>query len=197
MTRQLQQQAVEGDRAASFASQIEPCLPALRRQSRRLTNTHTDAEDLLQEVLLHAYKGFHTFSEGTNLNAWLFRILHNRWANAHRTKARRPVEVSTELASASGAFRVEATDSAETEALRTLTDDALRAAVSSLPQGAKEVLYYANVCGYTYAETAVVLNLPRGTVMSRAWRARERLRELLGVEHEAKTGSHNAVRIHE
>ena len=192
MTRQLLQKVVEGDLAARFASQIEPCLPALRRQSRRLTNTHADAEDLLQEVLLQAYKGFHTFADGTNLNAWLFRILHNRWANAHRTKARRPVEVSAELVSASGALRIEMTESAETEALRTMTDDALRVAVSSLPQGAKEVLYYASVCGYTYAETAAVLNLPHGTVMSRSWRARERLRELLGVADDSRNSEDRA-----
>ncbi|BBZ04237.1 hypothetical protein MCHIJ_36740 [Mycolicibacterium chitae] len=136
---------------------------------------------------MHAFVGFHTFTEGTNLSAWLFRIMHNRWANSHRRTARRPIEISAEVLGDWDALELPICESAETEALKRVGDDALREAMSSLPEGVREAVYYANVLGYTYAETAAILNIPAGTVMSRSWRARERLRELLGPGHECQT----------
>lgn len=148
------------------------------RQSRRLTKSHADAEDLFQDALLHAYKGFHTFTEGTNLSAWLFRILHNRWASAYRRSQSRPTELS-ELMAGWGGDRSAAVASAESEALSRMTDSVLKEALGSLPPGVQEVLYYVNVYGYTYAETAAIMNIPQGTVMSRAARGRQKLRELM------------------
>ena len=82
--------------ASRFAREAEPLFDVLSRRARGLTRCEADAEDLLQDALLHAYMGFHTFREGTNLKAWLFRILYNRWVTAHRTKQRRPSEVAVE-----------------------------------------------------------------------------------------------------
>jgi RNA polymerase sigma factor (sigma-70 family) len=173
------QHGMASDLAARFTLEVDPFLAPLMRRCRRLTNSHADAEDLLQEVLLHAYKGFHTFSEGTNLGGWLFRILHNRWVNGIRRSQRRPTEVPAELMSGWDVAPYGINASAESEALSRLTDSALKEALASLPQGVQEVLYYATVRGYTYAETAEIMNIPAGTVMSRAARGREKMRELL------------------
>ncbi|OBG42420.1 hypothetical protein A5669_14430 [Mycolicibacterium fortuitum] len=183
MSESLGPPAGDGDLAARFAFQVRPLLPPLMRQSRRLTKSHADAEDLFQDALLHAYKGFHTFTEGTNLSAWLFRILHNRWASAYRRSLSRPTELTDEFMAGWGGDRSAAVASAESEALSRLTDSVLKEAFGSLPPGVQEVLYYANVYGYTYAETAAIMKIPHGTVMSRAARGRQRLRELMKTHH--------------
>ena len=82
--------------AARFAREAEPLFDVLSRRARRLTRSDADAEDLLQDTLLHAYAGFRTFQEGSNLQAWLFRILYNRWVSTYRVKQRRPSEVSVD-----------------------------------------------------------------------------------------------------
>jgi RNA polymerase sigma factor (sigma-70 family) len=98
------------DLAARFAREAEPFFEVLARGARRLTRNDADAQDLLQDALLHAYAGFHTYQDGTNLKAWLFRILYNRWVSTYRTKQRRPTEVPvddvTERDLADGAARV-------------------------------------------------------------------------------------------
>jgi RNA polymerase sigma-70 factor (ECF subfamily) len=167
--------------AARFCRDVEPLLDVLSRGARRLTRNDADAEDLLQDTLLNAYAGFGTFQEGSNLKAWLFRILYNRWVSAYRTKQRRPAEVSvdaiTERVLASSAARAPAgLRSAEAEVLDALPDNEIKAAMKSLPEGFRTVVYYADVQGYTYAETAAILNIPHGTVMSRVSRGRQRLR---------------------
>lgn len=167
--------------AARFAREVEPLFDVLARGARRLTRNNADAEDLLQDTLLHALTGFRTFKEGTNLKAWLFRILYNRWVSMHRYKQRRPAEVSvddvTEHGLAVGSARLSAVSrSAEDEVLDGLPDNDVKAAMDSLPESFRAALYYADVHGYTYAETAAMLNVPLGTVMSRVSRARQRLR---------------------
>ena len=79
------------DLAARFAREAEPLFDVLSRGARRLTRSDADAEDLLQDTLLHAYAGFHTFQEGSNLKAWLFRILYNRWVSAYRCQTAPPI----------------------------------------------------------------------------------------------------------
>jgi RNA polymerase sigma factor (sigma-70 family) len=171
------------DLAARFAREAEPLLDVLSRGARRLTRSHADAEDLLQDALLHAFAGFHTFQDSTNLKAWLFRILYNRWVSTYRMKQSRPSEVSvdeiTERDLAARAARLPGLRSAETEVLEALPDNDIRAAMDSLPEGFRTAVYYADVQGYTYAEIAVMLGIPRGTVMSRASRGRQRLRVAL------------------
>jgi RNA polymerase sigma factor (sigma-70 family) len=123
--------------AARFAREAEPLFEVLSRGARRLTRCDADAEDLLQETLLHAYAGFHTFQAGTNLKAWLFRILYNRWVSTYRSRQSRPAEV-----------------------LDALPDNEIKAAMDSLPEGFRTAVYYADVEGYTLAETAALLNIP-------------------------------------
>lgn len=173
--------APDADLAARFARDAEPLFEVLARGARRLTRNDADAEDLLQDALLHAYAGFHTFTDGSNLKAWLFRILHNRWVSTYRAKQRRPAEVSvddvTEGELADGAARLpKGHRSAEAEVLDMLPDNEIKSALATLPDGLRTVMYYASVQGYTYAETAAIMDIPLGTVMSRASRGRQRLR---------------------
>lgn len=169
------------DLAARFTCEAEPLLDMLSRGARRLTRSDADAEDLLQDALMHAYAGFHTFSDGSNFKAWLFRILYNRWVSGYRTKQRRPAEVSldelTEWDALGGARQLsEAPRSAEAEFLDALPNNDIRWAMATLPEGSRAALYYADVLEYTYAETAVLMDVPIGTVMSRVARGRKRLR---------------------
>jgi RNA polymerase sigma-70 factor (ECF subfamily) len=169
------------DLASRFARDAEPLFDVLSRGARRLTRRAADAEDLLQDTLLHAFAGFHTFEEGSNLKAWLFRILYNRWVSAYRTKRRRPPEVPiddiSDCALASSAVCLPAgLRSAEAEALDELADSEIRAALAALPEGFGSALFLADVEGYTFAETAALMNIPIGTVMSRVSRGRQRLR---------------------
>lgn len=167
----------DDDLAARFARDATPLFEALARRARRLTYCDADAEDLLQDTLLHAFTGFRSFQEGTNLKAWLFRILHNRWVSTHRYRERRPTEVPVDesdvLDLVGGDTRRR---SAETEIVDAMPDDDVRAALATLPDGVRSVMYYAGVEGYTYAETAALLDIPVGTVMSRVSRGRQRLR---------------------
>lgn len=162
--------------AEGFADATEPFLDALSRRARRLTHSDADAEDLVQDTLLHAYIGFHTFQRGSNLKAWLFRILYNRWVSTYRAKQSRPSEVPvddvTERDLAHGI-------SVEAAVVDAMPDSRITAAMTALPDGFGAVVYYADVQGYTYAETAAILDIPIGTVMSRASRARQRLRAAL------------------
>jgi RNA polymerase sigma-70 factor, ECF subfamily len=169
---------------ARFAADVWPLVDVLHRGARRLTHNDADAEDLLQETLVRAFTGFRNFQPGTNLQAWLFRIQYNQWVSAYRWKERRPAEVLAdditdhELAG-HGAHLSTGPRSAESEVLESLPDDDVRNAMEQLSDGFRTVLYYADVEGYTYAETAALMNIPIGTVMSRISRARVQLRRAL------------------
>lgn len=169
------------DLAARFTREAAPLFEALARRARRLTDNDADAEDLLQETLLYAYAGFRSYQEGTNVAAWLFRILHNRWVSIHRRKQRRPAEVAVDEITdydltRAASYTAIALQSAEAQALNNLPDSMIREALAALPEGFTTALYYAEVQGYTYAETAAIMNIPIGTVMSRVFRGRQRLR---------------------
>ncbi|OBB45232.1 sigma-70 family RNA polymerase sigma factor [Mycobacterium sp. 852002-51961_SCH5331710] len=169
--------------AARFARDAAPLFEVLARGARRLARSDADAEDLLQDTLLHAYAGFSSFQEGSNLKAWLFRILYNRWVSTHRAKQRRVTEVSADYLTdgdlAGAAARRGGVRSAEAEVLDALPDGDVKSAMAAMPEGFREVLFYADVEGYTYAETAEILAIPMGTVMSRISRARQRMRMAL------------------
>ena len=177
--------ASDPELAARFVTEAMPLFDALHRRARRLTYCEADAEDLLQDTVLHAYQGFGSFREGTNLNAWLFRILHNRWVSRHRHRERRPAEVPLEITD--GAPRVPPTGcSAEVEVLDVMPSDDVKVAFAALPDGVRVAMYYVEVEGYTYAETAAMMNIPVGTVMSRVSRGRQRLRVALShLDHGA------------
>jgi RNA polymerase sigma factor (sigma-70 family) len=180
----------EAEFAGRFAREAQPLIGALFRHARRLTRNHADAEELLQETLLNAYSGFRNFQPGTNFNAWIFRILHNRWCSDYRRRLRRPDEVLIDYldseASRGALCLREAASSAETQALAAFAHSDVRAAMGPLPAGIRETLYYNIVAGYSYAETAAMMDVPIGTVMSRVSRGRRRLR--IALAHVAPSG---------
>lgn len=186
--------------ATLFIAAALPCIEAIERGARRLTANQFDAEDLVQETLLNAYNGFHTFEGGTNMQAWLFRIMRNTWISGYRSRQRNPVELLCEDftdAQLSAGMRLTSTAprSAENEVLAHLPDDAIADALRALPQANRMVVYYADVQGYAYREIASLMDTPIGTVMSRLARGRARLRTLLAdvAEERGLTDRHAAV----
>jgi len=180
------------DLAARFARDVAPLLDVLGRRARRLALSDADAEDLLQDTLLHAYRGFRSFEPGSNFTAWLFRIQYHRWISAHRQRQRRPAEVAADDVGdhelAGGVARLSSgRPTVEDEVLDSLSDNDVRMALADLPEGMRMVMYYAGVAGYTYAQTAELLNVPIGTVMSRVSRGRQRLR--VALAHLDRPGS--------
>jgi RNA polymerase sigma-70 factor (ECF subfamily) len=155
----------------------------LERTARRYTRNIHDAEDLVQETLAKAWAGCASFDPGTNRRAWLHRIMINTWISAHRRSERRPKESLCEgLTDAQLAAESERTGtlpSAEDRALQLWPNDEIRRAVQALPKVMQEVIYYADICQYTYKEIAEIVDIPLGTVMSRIHRGRNRLRVTL------------------
>lgn len=181
----------DAELAARFARDTAPLRPVLLRGARRLTRSESDAEDLLQDALMHAFMGFRRFEPGTNLNAWLFRIMHNRWISGYRMKQRRPTEYAVESVADLDlpANILRSARSAESTALESFPDAEITAALAELPEGFRIALYYADVQGLTYAETAEVMGTPIGTVMSRVFRGRAQLRgTLAGVARDRGLG---------
>lgn len=136
---------------------------------------------------MHAYKGFHAFEPGTNLRGWLGRIMRNHWISEHRRTERRPVEdlsddVGTRILAASASPKSAAIQqSVEDALLAALPNSDLAAAFAALPCGTQLAMYYAEVEGYHHQEVADLLNIPLGTVMSRLYRGRRRLRDQLAA----------------
>lgn len=181
----------DAELAARFTRDTAPLRPVLLRGARRLTRSESDAEDLLQDALMHAFMGFRRFEPGTNLNAWLFRIMHNRWISGYRMKQRRPTEYAVESVADLDlpANILRSARSAESTALESFPDAEITAALAELPEGFRIALYYADVQGLTYAETAEVMGTPIGTVMSRVFRGRAQLRGMLaGVARDRGLG---------
>jgi RNA polymerase sigma-70 factor (ECF subfamily) len=166
------------DHAAQFVRDASPLVDQLYRGARRYTHTGADAEDLVQETMAKAYARFHTFTGGTNMRAWLFRIMTNTWITSYRASQRRPDEVLTADVTAGG-LDVTRSPSAELAALEAMGDDQVRNALQALPEGQRLVVYYADVEGFRYKEIATILDMPVGTVMSRLHRGRRNLRALL------------------
>lgn len=167
------------DLATRFAYEVEPHRDRLLRRARTLSKREADAEDLLQDTLLSAFRGFESF-DGNNLQAWLFRIMQNRWISDYRWRGRRVAEVLTDFAGQHDiATGPEWTVAAVDMAADTFADIAVREAFRALPPGQQMALYYTDVEGYTHAETAAILQTPIGTVTSRVFRGRRRLRKRL------------------
>jgi len=166
------------DPSARFVRDVMPLVDQLYRAARRYTRSTADAEDLVQETMVKAYAGFHTFTVGTNIRAWLFRILTNTWITSYRTAQRRPDEV---LAADVTDMRPSASQSqsAELAVLEAMGDEDVRDALQALPEHQRLVVYYADVEGFRYKEIAAIVDTPLGTVMSRLHRGRTNLRTLL------------------
>lgn len=152
----------------------------------RMTRNQADAEDLVQEAYLRAYRGYEGFTEGTNLRAWLFRILTNAYINIYRAKQRRPIE--SDLADIEDLYlyrRLGTLDavlgnrSAEEELMDMLTDDEVKAALEALPENFRLPVLLADVEGFAYKEIAEMLDIPIGTVMSRLHRGRKAMQKAL------------------
>jgi RNA polymerase sigma-70 factor (ECF subfamily) len=168
---------------ARFERDVVPLLPNLYSAALRLTRNPSDAEDLVQEAYLRAYRGFAGFEEGTNLRAWMYRILTNTFINAYRKKQREPITVQDDeiedwfLYDRLGASGVEA--SAESEVLDRLPDEDVQRALEALPEGFRMAVLLADVEGFSYKEIAEILEVPIGTVMSRLHRGRKALQKAL------------------
>ncbi|AKS34183.1 sigma-70 family RNA polymerase sigma factor [Mycolicibacterium goodii] len=166
--------------SARFERDVVPLVDRLYGAALRLTADPQDAEDLVQETVLRAYLGFHTFREGSNLMAWLYRILHNTWINLYRKRRRRPMEVSMEGVTDHEVLRFRhALRSAEVAALEALPDNEIREALMDLREQNRIVVYYADVEGLSYKQIAEITGTALGTVMSRLHRGRRQLRTAL------------------
>lgn len=147
----------------------------------RMTRNPADAEDLVQETLLAAYRGYDGFEAGTNLRAWLYRILTNSFINAYRKKKRRPEVADVEDIDETYVYRGldGAVPSAEAEFIDSLPDEAIRAALDELPDRFRLPVILADMEGFRYREIAEILDIPVGTVMSRLHRGRAALKRRL------------------
>ena len=160
--------------------------PQLFSTAMRMTRNRSDAEDLVQETFIKAWRSFTTYQQGSNLRAWLFRIMTNTYINKYNAQQRKPAE--TELDDVEELFlykRLGAVDqsqlsqSAEDQMLSLFTDDEVKKALEELPDQFRIPVLMSDVEGFSYKEIAEILEIPLGTVMSRLHRGRKSMQKML------------------
>jgi RNA polymerase sigma-70 factor (ECF subfamily) len=170
----------DAERSSRFETEALAYLDQLYGAALRMTRNPTDAEDLVQETFAKAYASFHQFTPGTNLKAWLYRILTNTFINSYRKKQRQPQSSGSEVEdwqlARAEAHTSTGLRSAETEALDRMPHSAVTDAMNALAPDFRLAVYLADVEGFSYKEIAEIMGTPIGTVMSRLNRGRNQLR---------------------
>ena len=193
----VRQELSDAERREVFVRDARPYVDQLFGAAMRYTRNRADAEDLVQEAMAKAYSSFHQFRPGTNLRAWLYRVLSTTYINSYRKKQRRPQEVSADgvrdnLDDAGDFSLFDRLDggtspSAEFEVMQQLPQQAVKDALDSLPEQFRTAVYLADVEGFSYAEIAEIMETPIGTVMSRLHRGRNALQRAL-YDHAIRHG---------
>jgi len=174
---------LRAEQNARFERDALPYLDALYGAALRMTKNPESAEDLVQETFAKAFMSFHQFTQGTNLRAWLYRILTTTFINIYRKEQRQPLisdgEIEEWQIAEAATHTSDQGKSAEVEALEQLPDSDIKIALQELPEEFRLAVYFADVEGFSYKEVAEILGIPPGTVMSRLHRGRKLLRESL------------------
>jgi len=184
--------SAEVQKQEDFQEEIIPHLDAMYNFALRLTSDPNDAEDLVQDTIVKAFRFFSSYEKGTNAKAWLFRILKNSYINNYRKKSKQPAQVDyDEVSSFYETIRADRTDTSDLEdrMFRDLIDDDIASALEKLPEDFRTVVLLCDVEGFTYEEIANMLDVPIGTIRSRLHRGRNLLKAQL-MEYAQERGYH-------